>query len=82
MAWVARNSDNTPRTPSPYVRHNEDNVSEATGLLEENAYVSRDVDNVADSPQPGKTLQTDAYGNQFYDWSADYVRHDETNTPG
>ena len=42
-------------------------------LLDINAYVRHDEDNVAEVPQPGKTLRTDSDGNQYYDWDADYV---------
>ena len=80
MAWVARNSDNTPRTPSPYQRHDENNTPEGTGLLEENSYDRHDEDNV-DEVNPGHTIATDAYGNQYRNWNADYVKHDVNNNP-
>jgi hypothetical protein len=78
MVWIARNSDNTARTPSAYVRRDKDNNVVAGGLLAENAYNRHDKDNV-DVTNPGSTLRTDDYGNQYYDWSADYVKRDVNN---
>ena len=78
MAWVARNSDNTPRTPSAYVRRDKDNNVVAGGLLAENAYDKHDKDNV-DVTNPGSALATDDYGNQYYDWNADYVKRNNSN---
>jgi len=78
MAWTARNSDNTARTPSAYVRHDKDNNVIAGGLLSENAYDRHDKDN-ADVTNPGSTIATDDYGNQYYNWSTDYVKHDKDN---
>lgn len=81
MAWIARNSDNTPRTPSPYVRHDVDNVEVAGGLLSENAYARHDESNADEVPQPTSTTVTDDYGNQYKNWNADYVAHDVSNNP-
>ena len=79
--WQPHNSDNTPRTPSPYVRHNSANEVVAGGLLGQNAYSRYDESNVVEDPQPTSTTQTDAFGNQFKDWNADYVQHDVDNNP-
>ena len=38
MAWQARNSDNSTRTPSAFVRRDKDNNVVAGGLLGQNAY--------------------------------------------
>ena len=78
MVWQARNSDNSPRTPSAYVRHDKDNNVVAGGLLGRNAYDRHDKDNV-DVTNPGSTLRTDDYGNQYYDWNADYVNRNISN---
>ena len=80
MVWQARNSDNSPRTPSPYQRHDENNTPEGTGLLEENAFERHNSDN-SDDTQPGSTTVTDDFGNQFKNWNADYVEHDVNNNP-
>lgn len=81
MAWQARNSDNTARTPSPYVRHNSANEVVAGGLLGQNDYERYDESNVVEDPQPTSATQTDAYGNQFKNWDGDYVAHDTDNNP-
>ena len=77
MVWQARNADNSPRTPSPYVRHDENNAV-ATAHAD---YVRHDEDNVADVPQPAHLIQTDAYGNPYEDFNQDYVAHDANNNP-
>ena len=81
MAWQARNSDNSPRTPSPYVRHNSANEVVAGGLLGQNAYVRHNESCFEDNLQPSSSLQTDAYGNQFYNWNADYGGIDPSIIP-
>ena len=73
MAWQARNSDNSTRTPSAYVRHDKDGNVIAGGLLAENAYSRYDESNVVESTQPTSTTVTDAYGNQYKNWSGDYI---------
>ena len=80
MVYQARNSDNTARTPGPYVRHDKDNAVISGGLLSENAYDKHDKDN-ADVTNPGSAIQTDVYGNQYYNWNADYTEHDVNNDP-
>lgn len=77
MAWVARNSDNTPRTPSPYVRHDENN-SVATPAAD---YVRHDEDNNADAVQPTSVEATDDYGNTYDNYNGDYVAHLSDNSP-
>ena len=57
----------------PYQRHDETCNPTGETLIDINAYVRHDEDNVAEVPQPGKTLRTDSDGNQYYDWDADYV---------
>ena len=69
MAWVARNSDNTERTPSAYSRHDKDNV--ATGDPE--TYVRHDGTNTEDTTQPTSNISTDDYGNAWLDFDGDYV---------
>ena len=66
----------------PYQRHDENCTPTGEGLLDINAYVRHDEDCVADTTQPTSSTATDSDGNQFKNWNADYVRHDETNTPG
>ena len=73
MAWVARNSNNTTRTPSAFVRHDKDGNVIAGGLLGMNDYERNDESNDPDLTQPGSTIKTDDYGNQYYDWNTDYV---------
>ena len=68
MAWVARQSDNTTRTPSPYGRHDKDNNPAAAPA----DYQRHDKDNNLDSSQPTSVTQTDDYGNTFKDWNGDY----------
>ena len=80
MAWQARNSDNTTRTPSAYVRHDKDGNVVAGGLLGRNAYDRHTALNNHDTDNPTATLRTDDFGNQYYDWSADYVHHNSDNS--
>ena len=79
MAWQARNSDNTTRTPSAYVRHDKDGNVIAGGLLGRNAYDRHDKNNF-DEDNPAAKTRTDDFGNQYYDWSADYVHHNSDNS--
>ena len=78
MAWQARNSDNSPRTPSPYVRHNNANEVVAGGLLGQNAFVRHNSDNSEDT-QPDSLTKTDDYGNQYLNWNGDYEAHSVDN---
>ena len=80
MAWVARNSDNSTRTPSAFVRRDKDNNVVAGGLLGQNAYDRHTAADLHDEDNPTGTLTTDAYGNQYYNWSADYVHHKVDNS--
>ena len=80
MAWVARNSDNTTRTPSAFVRRDKDNNVVAGGLKGQNAYDRHNSANNHDAENPTATLKTDDFGNQYYDWSADYVHHKSDNS--
>ena len=75
MAWQARNVDNTTRTPSAYERHNNANGDVAGGLLGRNAYDRHTAADLHDEDNPTATLKTDDFGNQYYDWNADYVHH-------
>ena len=75
MAWVARNSNNSTRTPSAYVRHDKDGNVIAGGLLGRNAYDRHNSANNHDTDNPTHTTKTDDFGNQYYDWNADYVHH-------
>ena len=79
MAWQARNSDNSTRTPSAFVRRDKDNNVVAGGLLGRNAYDRHDKDN-ADVSNPGYATVTDDYGNQYKNWSSDYVSHLSDNS--
>jgi hypothetical protein len=78
MVWQARNSDNSPRTPSAYVKHDKDNTP-IGDLNSENAYVRNDESNAPEVPQPTSSTATDDYGNQYKNWNADYVPHDVNN---
>ena len=80
MVWQARNSDNSPRTPSAFVRHDADNNVVVGGLDGQNAYDRHDEDNV-DETNPGHTVATDDFGNSYKNWNADYVKHDVDNNP-
>ena len=80
MAWQARNSDNTTRTPSAYVRHDKDGNVIAGGLLARNAYDRHNSANNHDTDNPTATTATDAFGNQYYNWNADYVHHKSDNS--
>ena len=80
MAWQARNSDNTTRTPSAYVRHDKDGNVIAGGLLARNAYDRHNSANNHDTDNPTATTATDAFGNQYYNWNADYVHHNSDNS--
>ncbi len=77
MVWQARNSDNTPRTPGPYVRHDENNAVDTPAA----DYVRYDESNVIDTTQPASVEVTDDYGNTYDNYNGDYVAHDVTNTP-
>ena len=78
MAWVARNSDNTTRTPSAYERHNNANGDVAGGLLGRNAFERHNSDN-SDDTQPTSITGTDAFGNQYKNWNGDYEAHNVNN---
>ena len=80
MAWQARNSDNSTRTPSAFVRRDKDNNVVAGGLLGQNAYDRHNSADLHDTDNPTGTLKTDDFGNQYYDWSADYVHHKSDNS--
>ena len=80
MVWQARNSDNSTRTPSAFVRRDKDNNVVAGGLLGQNAYDRHTAADLHDEDNPTGTLTTDSYGNQYYNWSADYVHHKVDNS--
>ena len=79
MAWIARNSDNTVRTPSAFVRHDTNNDLVAGGLSGQNAYVKHDASNADDPDQPTYATVTDPFGNQYKNWNGDFVPHNANN---
>ena len=71
MPWVARNADNTERTPSAYSRHDKD-CADASAHAD---YVRHDETNTEDTTQPTSSIKTDAYGNPYLNWDGDYVEN-------
>jgi len=57
-----------------YQRHDKDRIPTGKSLLDINAYVRHDSDNIADVTQPTTNTVTDPYGNQYLNWNGDYVR--------
>ena len=63
------------------MRHDKDNNVVAGGLLGQNAYVRHNENCLEDNLQPTSELQTDAYGNQFYNWNGDFGGIDPSVVP-
>jgi len=49
-------------------------------VLQAGQYVARNVDNTPKDPQPGDVEITDAFGNVFDNFNADWVDYDKDNT--
>ena len=62
-----------------YQRHDKDNNAVNPGLLiDTNAYERHTAENALDA-QPGSTTVGDDYGNQYKNWNADFIAHNENN---